>query len=280
MKCSDVAVDSRPRSSAADQALFGGEQSPRVRAASCGAIGTVCTQRAFNDICSFLTALRTQRRSNLVSSTRCSCTEMLLEEWLLKRLPLFLGCAFVLSLSRAASSLSWLGRACESTWPPAATQRSASTLWLPKRGAKDGRRVRGVRSPAGSGSLAQEAQQRDNLFGRKSDGSKAVTHCSTGDFLAAETPPGSGGAAAAAPTAGHGCWGSCSLLNIDWWPVASRPCQRSFPLMILFTGRLETGHTMGQPAGEPRPSRTTQRHPTADVGCVVSVGVLTAGPNG
>lgn len=163
--------------------------------------------------------------------------------------------------------------------PPRSAVRQRCGFQKEERRMGDGRG--GVRSPAGSGSLAQEAQQRDNLFGRKSDGSKAVTHCGTGDFLAAETPPGSGGAAAAAPTAGHGCWGSCSLLNIDWWPVASRPCQRSFPLMILFTGRLETGHTMGQPAGEPpAPSRTTQRHPTADVGCVVSVGVLTAGPNG
>lgn len=105
-KCSDVAVDSRPRSSAADRALFGGERSPRVRAASCGALGTVCTQRAFNDICSFLTALRTQRRSasslwpflQPSDSTRRSCTGMLSEKRPLKRLPLFLGRAFVLSL--------------------------------------------------------------------------------------------------------------------------------------------------------------------------------------
>lgn len=65
LKCSDVAVDSRPRSSAADRALFGGEQPPRVRAASCGAIGTARTQRAFNDISSFPTALLIQRRSAL-----------------------------------------------------------------------------------------------------------------------------------------------------------------------------------------------------------------------
>lgn len=56
-KCSNVAVDSRPRSSVADQALFGGEQSPRVRAASCGAIGAVCTQRALLGISTLLTAL-------------------------------------------------------------------------------------------------------------------------------------------------------------------------------------------------------------------------------
>lgn len=54
-----------------------------------------------------------------------------------------------------------------------------------------------------------------------------------------------------------------------------RTCQRSFPLMILFTGSLETGRTMGLPAGEA--TRTTQRHLD---GCVVSVSVLTVGQNG
>lgn len=45
-----MAVDRRPRSSAADQALFGEEQSRRVRAASCGAIGAVCTQRLHSSL--------------------------------------------------------------------------------------------------------------------------------------------------------------------------------------------------------------------------------------
>lgn len=54
---SDVAVDSRPRFFAADQALFGGEQSHHVRAASCGVISSVCTLRGIRDLYSFLTAL-------------------------------------------------------------------------------------------------------------------------------------------------------------------------------------------------------------------------------
>lgn len=43
---------------------------------------------------------------------------MVLEKWPLKCLPLFLGCAFVLSRRYVATSLSWLDRAIEATWPP------------------------------------------------------------------------------------------------------------------------------------------------------------------
>lgn len=129
-RCSDVAVDSRPRSSAADQALFGGEQSPRVRAASCGAIGAVCTQHALQDISTLLTALLIQCRPASCHQPCftaffkcCSYTWIVLEKWLLKCLLLFLG--FVLSPSYVATSLSWL---CQAASPHGCSRHAAHCI--------------------------------------------------------------------------------------------------------------------------------------------------------
>lgn len=41
-----MVVDSEPRSSSADQALFGGKMFPRVKTISCGGTGRIRTQHA------------------------------------------------------------------------------------------------------------------------------------------------------------------------------------------------------------------------------------------
>ncbi len=45
-KCLDVVVDSKPRSSLADQSLFGGKMFPRVKTISCGGTNRIRTQHA------------------------------------------------------------------------------------------------------------------------------------------------------------------------------------------------------------------------------------------
>lgn len=180
------------------------EQSPRVRAASCGAIGAVCTQRALLDISTLLTALLIQCRP--ASShwpfffhsvfKRCSYTWIILAKWLLKCLLLFLG--FVLSLNSVAASLSWLSQA-GAHMAAAATQRTASTLRL-ARGAKDGRlewecdhQQEVVSLPRKCNATTCSAVNRGERF----------TRCSTTDRVA-QTRPGSSGAAAD-PDASPGC---------------------------------------------------------------------------